>query len=287
MFASHAAALAERLAGLRAKEQSRREAFARGVERYVPAAALAALGLGAPPPRCSVSVPPPSGESSSPLDDDRHVTLDDVRAVPLTLPSASEPGDAEAAAALADPLSWSSPSAAVAPPAPTATTTGQEEPPELQNARLRAEVAALRAAEAALFASSASTAPAPRSVGVGSESSVPPSPRATVPPDAAPSSSPSSADRAAANYAAALAARDELVSVLQRRADEERRRAEGYAERIRDLEAAAARRAAVTSTSALAAERAPAAAASNAAVDDGNGASPVTPSVVALDESEP
>lgn len=56
VFGAQARQLAERMARGRAKEATRREAFARSHERYLPPDVAAALGLGAHPPRCEVTV---------------------------------------------------------------------------------------------------------------------------------------------------------------------------------------------------------------------------------------
>jgi len=185
VFNAHAGAMAERLASLRAREADRRAAFRAGAERRLPSALLAGLGLGDPPPLATVTVTP-GGPGAVP-----RVTLDDVRAVPLPPPS---PGSGEA---------WAAPPAA-APPPPAAP-----EPPDLQNARLRAEVAALRAAEAARAA-----ARPPRG------GDAPPSPSA-----------------AARAYAASLAARDELAAGAAAALESARERAESYRVRVAELEA--------------------------------------------------
>lgn len=75
VFGAQARQLAERMARGRAKEATRREAFARTHERYLPQDVASALGLGAHPPRCEVTVVG-NGADEFPL---VKVTDDDLR----------------------------------------------------------------------------------------------------------------------------------------------------------------------------------------------------------------
>ena len=75
VFGAQARQLAERMARGRAKEATRREAFARTHERYLPQDVASALGLGAHPPRCEVTVVG-AGADEFPL---VKVTDDDLR----------------------------------------------------------------------------------------------------------------------------------------------------------------------------------------------------------------
>ena len=56
MYAAQAGKLAERMARHRERETRRRERFTRSHERYLPQEVVAGLGLGAPPPQCEVTV---------------------------------------------------------------------------------------------------------------------------------------------------------------------------------------------------------------------------------------
>ncbi len=76
IYAGQAAAVAERLARLRDKEAGRRGAFRARVERAVPPALLAALGLTGEPPWCQVSLPAPEPGLL-------RVTPEDLRRLPL------------------------------------------------------------------------------------------------------------------------------------------------------------------------------------------------------------
>lgn len=68
--------MAERLARLRDKEAARRAAFRARVERSVPPALLAGLGLAGEPPWCQVSLPAPEPGLL-------RVTPDDLRRLPF------------------------------------------------------------------------------------------------------------------------------------------------------------------------------------------------------------
>lgn len=59
LYAGQAGELAEKMARLRSKEVAARDSFRSAVERYIPSAVLAALGLAAVPPHCMISVPQP------------------------------------------------------------------------------------------------------------------------------------------------------------------------------------------------------------------------------------
>ena len=151
-----------------------------------------------------------SGGGSLPAS--RRVTLNDVRAVPL-------PTDADA-----DPAASGSSGGTASVRAPPSPGSAAVEPLDLQNARLRAEVAALRAAEAARAAT--------RAAGVASRAATP---------DGAASGAPPSPDAAARAYAAALAARDDVLEGVTRSLGEARDAVAAHAARVAELENALAR----------------------------------------------
>lgn len=86
IYTGQAAAVAERLARLRDKEAARRAAFRARVERAIPPALLAGLGLTSEPPWCQVSLPAPEPGLL-------RVTPDDLRRLPLAAEVCIQGGD--------------------------------------------------------------------------------------------------------------------------------------------------------------------------------------------------
>lgn len=217
-YAAFASDLAERMGRFRHKEAAVRAKFRRHVEGLLPGEMLGAMGLDQPPPHCQVSVP---GDERARL---LPVGADDLR----RLQPPPRPG-----------------SAAGEPPSSLSALTGHgsdgsEGAPEeaggggegyaasalqMENTRLRAELAAqvaldcIRAAEMAglappLPASPASPAASPR-----------PGEPGALPPDAG------------AKFERALAAKDALIAGLRAEAGAARRQAAAYEARVRAVEA--------------------------------------------------
>jgi hypothetical protein len=78
MYAAQAGKLAERMARHREREVTRRERFTKSHERYLPPEVVAGLGLGASPPQCEVTVTRSSEETIPPL---APVTEEDLRRI--------------------------------------------------------------------------------------------------------------------------------------------------------------------------------------------------------------
>ena len=78
MYSAQAGKLAERMARHREREVTRRERFTKSHERYLPPEVVAGLGLGASPPQCEVTVTRSSEETILPL---APVTEEDLRRI--------------------------------------------------------------------------------------------------------------------------------------------------------------------------------------------------------------
>ena len=78
MYSAQAGKLAERMARHREREVTRRERFTKSHERYLPPEVVAGLGLGASPPQCEVTVTRSSEETIPPL---APVTEEDLRRI--------------------------------------------------------------------------------------------------------------------------------------------------------------------------------------------------------------
>ena len=78
MYAAQAGKLAERMARHREREVTRRDRFTKSHERYLPPEVVAGLGLGASPPQCEVTVTRSSEETIPPL---APVTEEDLRRI--------------------------------------------------------------------------------------------------------------------------------------------------------------------------------------------------------------
>ena len=78
MYAAQAGKLAERMARHREREVTRRERFTKSHERYLPPEVVAGLGLGTSPPQCEVTVTRSSEETIPPL---APVTEEDLRRI--------------------------------------------------------------------------------------------------------------------------------------------------------------------------------------------------------------
>ena len=229
--AGRAAAACEALAASAAREGGRRAGFAGRAGALIPPHVLASLGLTPlPPPAARLVVPAepdPAGPGAPPAP---RVTLEDVRAAvpPPGMGGGAGEADCEAgedAPAALFPEVWVA--RAAAPPPPPPAPAPSVNPLALENARLRAEVAALRAADAAAVAAAAAVVAA-----------APPTParRPTPPASPKPPPSPSRGSpgsssgggdagtatttlaAAAAAFTAALAARDDLIVELQQQA---------------------------------------------------------------------
>lgn len=123
MFAAQATKLAEHMAKVREKELSKEEAFISQVERYIPHELQLRMGLLREPPHCSISVPAPPRDAPPLLP----VTYADLQRVPV------------------DKTEWAAirgtEAAVTRPPSVQEEAAGQPTNLEVENARLRAELA--------------------------------------------------------------------------------------------------------------------------------------------------
>ncbi|EIE22022.1 hypothetical protein COCSUDRAFT_48029 [Coccomyxa subellipsoidea C-169] len=237
LYAGQAGQMAERMGRLRAKEVAKRDAFLKHVERYMPAPLLAGMGLLSQPPHCQISVPPSEGGLLK-------ATMEDIRAVPISLDASASESlrgsvyfQRQTSTPGGTPRTHSQPAAE---PAETGEAEGEGEQElaaaparslEMENARLRAEIATQYAIEAAraMAAEGAPQQTAPplsasqrsqgRSGQLGSEAG-------SVAGDAA----------AAARFRAALAAKEEVEHRLETELAAARVQAASYEHRIRQLE---------------------------------------------------
>ncbi|BDA42038.1 Autophagy-related protein 11 [Coccomyxa sp. Obi] len=231
LYAGQAGQMAERMGRLRAKEVAKREDFLKHVERYLPAPLLAGMGLLSQPPHCQISVP----ASEAGL---LKATMEDIRAVPISLTaSATEAGRASAASLQLHPSA--SPAGAQREAAEPGEAEGEPDVApapgkslEMENARLRAEIATQYAMEAARSLAGEGT---PRETALplsASQRSLPGrsgqlgSEAGSVAGDAA----------AAARFRAALAAKEEVEHRLETELAAARAQAASYEHRIRQLE---------------------------------------------------
>lgn len=270
LFKGQAGLLAERMGRMRDKEVARREAFKKRVERVVPAALMAAMGLLAAPPHCEVGVPPADVNLLQ-------VSMDELRRLGATSAEADAVragmhlGEASASASVTG--SHSATSDGIDLEELLAGEGGREAALKLENARLRAELAHMLAIHgsstgAAAVASTASVSGA----GAAVSGSIPSSPRSALggasrAPSAAAShlltlggsvlaalSQGGAASTAAARHAGeddgmgsagrgggiwqeALAAKDSYIAELQQHLAEARGKATAYGRRVAELEA--------------------------------------------------
>uniref|UniRef100_A0A061QRQ6 Ubiquitin-like domain-containing protein n=1 Tax=Tetraselmis sp. GSL018 TaxID=582737 RepID=A0A061QRQ6_9CHLO len=242
MFAQQATQLAERMAALREKEASRHDAFRAHVDPYMPAWMQAGLGLRLPPPLCEVNVRQEHGSLPA-------VTKEDAQ-----LPPREAKQSKLAASIFGEPVSHPR----TAPSKETADTGRAEDPKpvdaaleamQLQNVRLRADLAAHRAAA---FLRSMKADPFLRWDAAVSRSTSPPRgpPKATeaadggVKPSAAPLE-PCRQDQSGdepreAAFAAAMAAKDEVIQKLQEKLSVQGEHLELLSGRVSSLEGRAA-----------------------------------------------
>ncbi|CAL8460904.1 g435 [Coccomyxa elongata] len=231
LYAGQAGQMAERMGRLRAKEVAKREDFLKHVERYLPAPLLAGMGLLSQPPHCQISVP----ASEAGL---LKANMEDIRAVPISLTaSASEAGRASSASLQRHPSA--SPAGAQREAAEPGEAEGEPDVApapgkslEMENARLRAEIATQYAMEAARSLAGEGT---PRETG--------------LPPSASQRSLQGHSGQlgseagsmagdlaAAARFRAALAAKEEVEHRLETELAAARAQAASYEHRIRQLE---------------------------------------------------
>mmetsp|Transcript_12611 Transcript_12611/g.35442 ORF Transcript_12611/g.35442 Transcript_12611/m.35442 type:complete len:1100 (-) Transcript_12611:133-3432(-) len=266
LYAGQAAQLAERMAALREREAKRHEAFRAYVDPFIPPDLQAQLGLLLPPPLCEVNIP--SCQEGSLAD----VTMEDIQGRPIeTRPSQLVarvfqqwlPSDQKRLSQAQDP---------------EAPATGQVrkettyEDLQLQNARLRADLATFKAAahlqamkaepptawpQGGGLSSVRASSPASTSqllgtshhaAGAGASSASPtgsPTASSSTAPAAASSSLPSgsgigglsvSDEKTQSTFLEALAAKDALVQQLQARLGAQEAQLESYSQRIASLE---------------------------------------------------
>jgi len=211
-YAGRAAGVGDALAASAEREAARWAAFARTVGALIPPHVLASLGLMPEGPTPAVVAVPPEGDPGP------RVTLEDVRAAVSPPGMVDDVGLADEGPPLF-PEGWVARGAAPPPPPPALAPPSPAQAPSpsaLDNARLRAEVAALRAADAAAVAAAAAAAPAPTSPAPAS-----PSPRSSPASsgggaaETAPPPPTAALEAATSAFTAALAARDDLIAELQ------------------------------------------------------------------------
>ncbi|KAK9846399.1 hypothetical protein WJX81_003004 [Elliptochloris bilobata] len=253
IYSGQAAAVAERLARLRDKETARRAAFRARVERAVPPALLAGLGLTGEPPWCQVSLPAPQQGLL-------HVAPEDLRRLPLAreaqgaLPGASpreRAGAPNQAAPLGSPAQLGAAregahegvgEGGAAPDSPDGEGLGEDlgeggphagatpaQSLQLENARLRMELAEQVAVKCAADLEASNRAADPGAEPAAGD-------RGRGPVGAAPAAGAGAGAAAAARFRSALAARVELSARLDMELSAARAQAAAYEARIRQLE---------------------------------------------------
>ncbi|KAK9861430.1 hypothetical protein WJX84_007392 [Apatococcus fuscideae] len=243
-FAASAQQLAEKMAQRREREVQARDRFLAHVERYLPRTVLSGLGLHIAPPHCQISVTAQAPLPEIKSEDIGRVPEDTLAAnMAMTAPfqEQAESADAPHEAALA---------ASEHPPADAANTdraVSDFQAMEVDNARLRAQLAAYRVLEASRSDDPYAAAAGPAPSGAGS---------VAVPmmPAASPAAQRQGAMQASAmmasvggepgqegslvgqRQAALHLARDNLVSQLERELATSKSLNAGYEARIRHLE---------------------------------------------------
>lgn len=145
LYASQAEQMAERMGKLRDKEQSKRESFALQISSIIPKPTLAVLGLLDHPQHCQISLPPaPSGLAQVSVSDIQAVPL--AAAQPLIVPSGSKP------LVIPTPVDNPEQEDTVEP----SLEPDRDQELEIDNAKLRIEVAQLHAQLCSLGLASAS-----------------------------------------------------------------------------------------------------------------------------------
>ncbi|KAK9820447.1 hypothetical protein WJX72_010464 [[Myrmecia] bisecta] len=252
LYSGQASQLAERMGRIRAKEVTKRDAFIKHVEAYIPKQVLANMGLLLQPPHCQINVP--AAESNLlqvSVEELRRLRASlDLQASVKAVSPFAEPGRSGLASSSAPEVGLLLAASLRSPPPPPEadkedveaadTDYGGGQSLEMENARLRADLAAHIALECSRFTnlpqhldSSASGGPASPGTPGARPPSFPSSPAGAASPH---QQLASSSQEAGQKFREALQLKDELVGRLQRELEAARRQAAAYVHRIHHLE---------------------------------------------------